>query len=87
MDKVTRLIQKAKQLQKSGSGVKYIAWALVYPRGDEFEAKIMYYANNETDAKDPDVLKFKTREAAADYVEALAAEHGQDEVMIIHNSF
>ena len=87
MDRITRLIQKAKQIQKNGPDVKYIAWATVCPRGDEFEALIMYYANNETDAKDPDVLKFKTRNEAADYVNALAKEHGQNETTIIHFNF
>lgn len=87
MNKVSRLIYKAKQLRNADPDYKYIAWALVYPRGDEFETKIMYYANNETDAKDPDVLKFKTRDEAADYVGRLADEHGQEEVMIIHFNF
>lgn len=87
MDKVTRLLYKAKQLQNDGPDGKYIAWATVHPKDNEYEAQIMYYEDREADTKTKDVLKFKTRDEAADYVGALAEKHGQNKVLIIHFNF
>ncbi len=85
MDKVRRMILKARKTQHQHA--KYIAWATVHPKDDKYETKIMYYDNDDTNAKDPDVLTFKTRNEAADYVGALAEQHGQKDVYIIHFNF
>lgn len=85
MDKVKRMILKARKTKCQDK--KYIAWATVHPKDDNYETKIMYYYDGTGKDKDPDVLTFKTRDEAADYVGALAEQHGQDEVHIIHFNF
>ena len=87
MDKVTRMIYKAKQIRNADPDYKYIAWAIVRPKGDEYEARILYYYNVTGKDKDPDVLTFKTRDEATDYVSKLAEEHGQEDVIIMNFNF
>ena len=85
MDKVQRMILKARKTRRQDA--KYIAWATVCPRNDNYEARIMYYEDNNADGKDPDVMTFNRRNEAADYVGALAERHGQKDVYIIHFNF
>ena len=88
MNKVSRLIYKAKQLRNADPEKNYIAWATVHPKGSEYIARIMYFGDTVDDTKRlEETAPFTTRNEAADYVGRLADEHGQEEVMIIHFNF
>lgn len=78
MDKVKRMLLKAKQIQKEKRDTKYIFWGLVFPMRGEWELTICYASNKENDT-----LMFKSQEEACDYVSKLAEEHGQEEITII----
>lgn len=72
------MLLKVKQAQGKARGNKYIHWALLFPEPDGWKLTICY-----TGDKPNDDLMFKTDEEASDFVNKLAEEHGQEEVMII----
>ena len=78
MDKVTRMLLKAKQMQGNQQGNKFIQWGLLFPRPEGWELTICY-----TGGKPNDKLVFKTEQEADEFIDKLADEHGQYEVMVI----
>jgi uncharacterized Rmd1/YagE family protein len=83
MDKIKRMLLKVKQQQEQTQNNNFIAWATVFPMRDEYELNIMYAADKDNDTLQREFM-FKTAAEADEHVDALAKEHGQEEVMVIH---
>ena len=85
MDKVTRLILKAKKAQNTKES--YIAWTLVNPRDEGYAGTIIYYGDVPEAEREDEYVTGQTRDEVAEKVSLLAEKHGQDKVTFIHFNF
>jgi len=87
MDKLDRLLLKAKKQTRTED---YIAWAIVHPKDPQerqWEAEVVFNQPDEHNTLQSEKRTFNTKKDATDYISKMADEHGQEEVTIIHFTF
>lgn len=79
MDKITKMLHKARQILKEEQSKNYIFQALLFTAaGGKWELTIVY-----TDNKPNDKFIFNTHKEAVDFAYKLAEEHGQEDLTLI----